>query len=127
MLLAGLPPDPQHHSTAAPHLVLEHHADGAAGQVDGGADEPGALAFPPPTALQPQVALGICLEREAQLYYCLHPRATSVSPPAAGVRHRVARKVLWEQGHPWQLHGPQSGWPLRFEDSHNKLSTDEHR
>lgn len=60
LLLAGFPPHPQHHSVAAPCLVLENHADSALGQIDGGADEPGSLAFLPSAALQLQVISDIC-------------------------------------------------------------------
>lgn len=82
VLLAGFPPDPQHHPIAAPCLVLENHADSTLGQIDGGADEPSSLAFPPPAALQLQVIPDICSERKTPFYYFLQPLATSVSPPA---------------------------------------------
>lgn len=88
VLLAGFPPDPQHHPIAAPCLVLENHADSTLGQVDGGADEPGSLTFPPSAALQLQVILDICSERKTPFYYFLQPLATSVSPPG---------KWLWQR------------------------------
>lgn len=81
VLLAGFPPDPQHHPVAAPHLVLENHADSAPGQIDGGADEPGTLAFPPSTAMQPQVILAFCSKKKTPLFYFLGSLATSVSSP----------------------------------------------
>lgn len=87
VLLAGLPPDPQHHPVAAPCLVVEHHADGAPGQIDGGADEPGTLAFPPSTALQLQVIPAICSRKKTWIHYFTWPLATSVSPPAGWLWH----------------------------------------
>lgn len=100
VLLAGFPPDPQHHPIAAPCLVLENHADSTLGQIDGGADEPGSLAFPPSTALQLQVILDICLGRKTPFYFFLQPLATSVSPTA---------KWLWQCCMAVQPHACKSG------------------
>lgn len=93
VLLAGFPPDPQHHPIAAPCLVLENHADSTLGQIDGGADEPSSLAFPPPAALQLQVIPDICSERKTpfSIIFCSHWQQVSHLLPSG-----FAVPVKWD-------------------------------